>query len=404
MGLAVPGGPSLEKAWELWSSGKTAMASSTRLGAPIMTAEVPAFDLASELRSPKNEKFMSNSVRFALRAAKDAIAAADADLSTFDPFRVALYTGSGQTGLESAEFFDNLEIAAGGDSASDFANMGGRAARLIDRYFSLRTLSNAGLGLLSMEFGAQGPSNNFVQDDTASASAIASGAQDLRDRRCDLAIVGGYDSLLTVSSYLAYKQAGLLSGRLTHDAYRPFDRDRDGLVLGEGAGFLVLERASDARRRNAPIAGELVGVSMAAEVDGDDADTKTSFEAIAEAVRDATRGSPFDALVAHGIGTQEGDKQESRILRYLVGPDVPVTALKGLTGYIGAATAAVELIIALKAAQQRILLPIAGHASADDGCPLSLTTGSPKCLGNPVTVVVLAWSWFGRCAAMAART
>ncbi len=289
MGLAVPGGPSLEKAWDLWSAGKTAMASSHRLGAPIMTAEVPAFELAPELRSPKNEKFMSDSVRFALRAAKDAVAAARVDLSTFDPFRVALYTGSGQTGLESAEFFDNLEVAAGEDSARDFANMGGRAARLIDRYFSLRTLSNAGLGLLSMEFGAKGPSNNFVQDDTASASAIASGAQDLREGRCDVAIVGGYDSLLTASSYLAYKQAGLLSGRVAHDAYRPFDRDRDGLVLGEGAGFLVLERASDARRRNAPIAGELIGVSLAAEIEGGDEDTKASSAAITDAIREATQ-------------------------------------------------------------------------------------------------------------------
>ena len=188
---------------------------------PVLIAEVPAFDLTRDLRAPKNEKFMAPGVRFAVRAAKEAVRMSAVNLDHVDPFRVAIYTGSGQTGLESGDFFNNLEVANGGTVESDFANMGGRAARVLDRYFSLRTLSNAGLGLLSMEFGAKGPSNNFVQDDTASAWAIASGARDLEDGRCDVAIVGGYDCLLTPSNYLAYKQAGLLSASRAADAYRP---------------------------------------------------------------------------------------------------------------------------------------------------------------------------------------
>lgn len=403
-GLVVPAGLSVATVWDRWLGGMPAASASRRLdsqgGEELVVAEVPAFDLSRDLRFPKNEKFMSPSVRFALRAAKDAVAAAGLDRGTLDPYRIAVYTGSGQTGLEPSEFFTNLEVAAGGTEEADFANMGGRAARVLDRYFSLRTLSNAGLGLLSMEFGAQGTSNNFVQDDTASAMAIASAMRDLEEGRCDVAIAGGYDSLLTASNYVAYKKAGLLS---RSNAYRPFDRERDGLLLGEGAGFVVLERTDDAERRGAPIAGRLLGVDCGVEV-GDASASKQSEGAL-RAVLDevAIEATDVDAVIAHGIGTPDGDRNEARILGGVLASGVPVTAVKGLTGYIGAATSVVELILALKMAAERLVPPIVRHTCSDEDVSLSIVSGQARRLADHPTVLTLSWSWFGRCAALAIR-
>jgi len=403
MEFVAPLGLSLDEAWPRAVRGESGIGPLRRFDATgracRTSGEVAPFDLAPLLRSPKNEKFMSQSVRCAMRAAAGAVAASGLAPGSVDPSRVALYIGSGQTGLESADFFDALEVAWTGDEERDFANLGGRAARLLDRYFSLRTLANAGLGLVSAELGAKGPSDNFVQGETASAQAIAAGVHDLTEGRADVAIVGGYDSLLDVSTYLAYEAAGLLSSAGPEEAHRPFDRQRDGVVPAEGAAFLVLERAQDARRREAPVLGEVGGAGLAMDLG-----EEPSEGAMRRAVEEATGGAPPDFVVARGIGTGEGDRREASHLRAVFGASMPVTAFKGLTGYLGAATAAAELCLALRALTCRRVPPVARHAAADPECSLDLVTGSPRPLvGERPGAVCLSRSWLGQCAALVAR-
>ena len=404
VGLTCAAGLSIEDAWRRSCWGASGIGRTRRFDGQAQPAqcagEVPPLDIVLDLQAPKNEKFMAVPVRLAVRSAKEAVRAARLDLATFDPHRVALYVGSGQTGLESAEFFPAFEIAFSGDEATDFANLGGRSSRALDPYFSLRTLANAGIGLLSAELGARGPSNNFVQDDTSGAAAVAAGRLDLETNRCDVAIVGAYDSLLTPSTYLTYQKAALLSRAQT---YRPFDRHRDGLLLGEGAAFFVLERAADASRRGATIFGELVGVGCSQDIDADRAST-CSDETVVAAIEQATRGASIDMVIAHGIGTVDGDRHELSQLERILGPQMPVTAFKGLTGYVGAATALVELVFGLRAAQERLVPPIAGHSSTADDCGLSLVVGhSRRVTAERPAVLALCRSWFGRCAAIAIR-
>jgi 3-oxoacyl-(acyl-carrier-protein) synthase len=363
-------------------------------------AEVPAFELSSRLRCPKNEKFMGRSLRCAMHAARQAVEASRLDAAAVDPYRLAVYTGSGQTGLESAEFFRALEVAQHPDEQQHLANLGGRPARVIDRYFSLRTLSNAGVGLLSVELGAQGSSDNLVQGETASALAVAAGYRDLLEQRSDAVIVGGYDSLLGLSAFLGYAAAGLLSPAAHEHAYRPFDRDRDGIVLGEGAAFLVLERGEDARRRGAPLLGEVLGVGDGMALGG----AGESERALRRAVEQATGGAPMDFVVAHGVGTRDGDRDEAQALAALFGERLPVTAFKSQTGYLGAAGGVVELVLALQAARAGRVPPIARHATPDDDCRLSLVSGSARALPAAApSAVCLARSWFGQCTALAVR-
>ncbi|MCI0407952.1 MAG: hypothetical protein L0191_05195, partial [Acidobacteria bacterium] len=230
LGLVTALGLSASDHWERCINGESAIGPLRRFDvsghACPSGAEVADFDLSGSLRFPKNEKFMSKAVLCALRAAKEAVAASRVDLAALDPYRIAVYTGSGETGLEISEFFEALTLASNGGPEPDYRELGGRPSRLIDRYFSLRTLANAGVAFLAAEFGARGPNGNFVHSDTASAVAIASAFYDLIEDRCDVALVGGYDSLLNVPTYLAYERAGLLSHTAPAAAYRPFDRRR----------------------------------------------------------------------------------------------------------------------------------------------------------------------------------
>jgi acyl carrier protein len=208
---------------------------------------------------------------------------------------------------------------------------------------------------------------------------------------------------VNVSTYLAYEAAGLLSPANPDRAYRPFDRERDGLVLGEGAAFLVLERGEDARRRGAQVLAEVVGAGFAVETD-DAAAAKQSEAAVRAAVAEATGGGPVDFVVAHGIGTVDEDRREARLLGSVFGPRVPVTAFKGLTGYLGAATAAAEACLAILALRSRAAPPIARFTAADPDCALDLVAGRPRPLGRePATAVCLSWSWLGQCAALVFR-
>lgn len=339
-------------------------------------ARVPQFDVASLMRFPKNEKFMTKAVRCALLAAREAITSSGG-LEGRDPVRIALHTGSGQTGIEFDEFFKALSLAWQGGRELDFKYLGGVASRLIDPYFSLRTLANGGAGLLSMEFGIKGPSNNFVQSDTASAHALASAWHDLLEGRCDAAIAGGYESLLTDSLYLSWEDAGLLSPSPPGEAYRPFDRRRDGVVLGEGAGFLFLERWEDAQQRQANILGEIIGIDCAMDMA-----TRSVPTWNLETLLTALPASRSDFVVAHGLGTMDEDRREAAALASLVGTEAPVTAFKSRTGYLGAAGAVVELALGLLCAREGFVPPIARFCCADPDVSLNLVSKEPRRLSG----------------------
>ena len=367
-------------------------------------AQVSDFELSSRLNIPKNEKFMGRGVAFATLAAKDAIAQSNFDLHSVGADRIGMQLASGQPGLEPAEFFPALKLMTETGSAAAFEGMGGRPSRLIDRYFPLRTLANAGAGLISSEITARGPGNNFAQSNTASAVAISTACDDLVERRCDIALAGGYDSLLTPSTYLAYEGECLLSAAAPDRAYRPFDRDRDGLVLGEGAAVLVLERAEDAVQRGAIVLGEIAGCGNTMDI-SDSSDPIGSEATLRAACAQAIQDQELVGFViAHGLGTIESDRREAALLSAVFGSDMPVTALKSQTGYVGAATAAVEVALGLYSLQRQLIPPIARHQHPGTDCRLNLVSGAARKISPNQSFLCIAWSWTGQCTAVLART
>ena len=327
---------------------------------------VPAYEL-SGLRAPKNQKFLSASARHLMWAGLQAVDRSGWRRETLMQDRTAVFTGSGQVGLEPAQMFPAFRAAQTSEGLPDWAAFGGAASRLLDPYFPLRALSNSGLALLAMELGARGPSNNFVQSDTAGVRAIDAAIGALEEGLCDVAICGAFDSLLTPANDLNFRRMELVSAR---GRMKPFDRAADGLVLGEGGAALVLERRRDAERRGAPI---LAGISL-------------------------DESGPPDFIVAAGLGLPLTDREEARG----IDRDTPCTAFKGATGYLGAATAVVEIALAISALRARVVPAVVGLCEPAEGIGLRLICGDslPLPAGRPVSARCWSRSWFGERAAV----
>src|SRR5262249_15730971 len=148
-------------------AGGSAIGPMRRLDIDALSAEVADFDLIPSLRHPKNLKFMTRPVQCAVKAALEAVAQSRLQPGQIAPDRLACYTRSGQTGLEHEEFFPALNFAWSRADTKDLAHLTGRAAKLVDPYFSLRTLSNIGIALIATELNIRGPSANYVHNDTA---------------------------------------------------------------------------------------------------------------------------------------------------------------------------------------------------------------------------------------------
>jgi 3-oxoacyl-[acyl-carrier-protein] synthase II len=420
LGLCTALGGTAREAWLALAAGRSgigaAMPFSPPAGREPAMALAASADRAPELRVGKLVKFAGRSVVCGLHAVQEAVGTARLAEAGVDPMRLAVHTASGQTGLDVEEFFPALGVAWAGDPSLDVGALGGRPSRLVDPYFSLRTLANGGLALVAAEIGAHGPSANHVHADTAGARALRAAYLDLSEGRADAAVVAAFDSLAHVSAWLAWDRRGLLSRLPAPRAVRPFDAGRDGLVLGEGAAALVLERAETARARGAPVLADLLGVGLAATA-FDRNDPRCPDQLARAWARAFGRWPGHDAspvahrarpalVVAHGLATRESDAVEAALLSGVVPPGVPITAFKGATGYLGAATALVEtglLVLALHAGSAPAIV---GLDEPDPDCRLPFVQGHARALDAPAggaAGAVCAWSWTGECAVVAIR-
>jgi 3-oxoacyl-[acyl-carrier-protein] synthase II len=398
----------LEATWQALLAGRGGVGASSRLSIadrPCGTAaECDRVDPGPWLATPKHAKFVGRSAASLLAAGRAALAAAAwPTVPATASCRVGVYVASGDTGLEAEDFFPALGAAWEGADALDYAPLGGRAARLVDPYFALRTLANAGAAYLASLAGASGPSTNLVQGEVAGAAALREAAADLLEGRADVAIVGAHDSLLTTSSYLAYERQGLLARGGAAARPRPFDARRDGTVLGEAAAVLILEREEGARRRGAALRARLAGAGIAGEAG--EASLEAWRTGVVEAAVAAAGGTAVDLVLAQALGTRAGDQTLASALAATLGPDVPVTSLAGAIGHVGAATAIVQAVLATRCLGARVAPPVVGLDRLDPACGVAvLRAVSPLPATGPVSVLCLSRSWSGQAAAVTMGT
>jgi 3-oxoacyl-[acyl-carrier-protein] synthase II len=411
MGWVTPLGHDIDTAWKRLLAAESGVAPTTVFDASTFptkfSAEVKGFDLQTHL-GPRYAEHASASrnTRFALGAAEMAWSSAGlspdgAPASGLSPEMVGVYLGGGEGPLDFANFA--AAAVAGWDvekKSLDAVRWTEKAYERMTAVCELEQDPNRAAGHLAYRFNAQGPNLNTLTACAASTQAIGEATEIIRRGDADIMISGGAHSMIHPLGVTGFNRLTALSTRndTCMTASRPFDRTRDGFVLGEGAGILILEELECAKRRGARMLAEIIGYGSTA-----DAFRVTDIHETARGSSAAMRAAIADAglttndihyISAHGTGTEENDKLESLAIRNVFGEharNVPISSIKSMMGHLVAAAGAVELITCVLAIRDQVLPPTANYANSDPNCDLDYVPNKPR----PARVVNTLSNSFG---------
>ncbi|HEY0166177.1 MAG TPA: beta-ketoacyl-[acyl-carrier-protein] synthase family protein [Jatrophihabitans sp.] len=371
LGLVTPAGIGVQQTWDGVCAGvSTARRDPTLAGLPVdISCTVPDFHPATHVGRRSNlvhDRF----VQLAIVAAREAVANAGLDPRSWDGARVGVVIGCGLGGVTTWERQHNVMREKGPTAVS---------ALLIPML-----VPNMVAGHLAMEFGATGP--NFVTATACAsgATAITSASELLRNGTCDIVIAGGSEAGVTPLIVTGFAQMGALSRRLDEPAAasRPFDLARDGFVIGEGSGILVLERESHAHARGATVLARLAGHGASADahhMTAPDPDGAGVLKALDSALVDAgVSAGEVDHVNAHGTSTPLNDAAEARILHKVLGSGITVTSTKGVLGHSLGATGAVEAALTVLSMCHATIPPTANLENQDPSIDLDVVSGAPR--------------------------
>lgn len=317
-------------------SGIAALDGDWAQGLPVRMAGRVDVDVASLLTTPEYKR-MDRCGHLALIAAREAWA--QAGRPDLDPERLAVVIGSGYGGLDTT-----LEQTRTLDASGP---------RRVSPHTLTRIMTNAPAAWVSIDVGAKGGARTPVSACASGAEAIAQAADMIRAGAADVVIAGGVDSCINGLIISGFAQIRALSTRNEdpQSASRPFDRDRDGFVLAEGAAILVLEREDHARARGAEILGVVAGTAVTSDaVDIVAADPAMQRRVMEKAIAAAGLGAADIGLVhAHATSTPVGDRLEAEAIKAVLGNQVPVTSTKSLTGHLLGGAGALGAIVMIQA-------------------------------------------------------
>lgn len=310
-------------------------------------------------------KRMDRFAQFAYVAGTRAFARAGLTAGGFDPLRVAVFLGTGIGGLGEIEE-QHLRLIHKGPSK-------------VSAFTIPKLMANAGAGYLAIALKAQGPSASFASACASSGTAMGEAFHSIRRGETDIAVTGGAEAALTPLGISAFAAMKALSTRNDNPpaASRPFDKDRDGFVLAEGAGILVFEEYEHARRRGATILCEVAGFGAstdASDIVQPEPDGIGAARAMTLALQNAGLGPDnVDYINAHGTATILGDIAETRAIKRVFGArarKVAVSSTKSQIGHLLGATAGVEAVVCVLAMQNRVLPPTINLDHPDPECDL----------------------------------
>ena len=368
LGIISPLGNSVSEAWDRALAGTPGITRITRFDpsrlASQIAGEVKGFDVAPYM-SPKEARRMDLFIQYGMAAGLQAWREAALTVTPQNAERVGVNFGSGMGGLPLIESMHD-ELKANGP-------------RRISPFFIPGSIINMTAGLLSIEIGAKGPNLAMVTACTTSTHCIGEAAKSIRYGEADVMIAGGSEATVTELAIGGFASARALSTRNDDPAgaSRPWDKDRDGFVLGEGAGAVVLEEYEHAKARGAKIYCELVGYGVSADAhhmtappeDGDG-----GFRAMRNALKDAgLEAAGVDYINAHGTSTPLGDLAETLAVKKLLGAraaKVAVNSTKSMTGHLLGAAGAVEAIFSILALRDQVSPPTINLRNPDPQCDL----------------------------------
>ncbi len=388
MAVACPAGLTVDEALDRVMAGESAAAPIEAFDAsplPVRFAcEVRGVDFEAHV-GPKEVRRIDRAGLLGLAAADDALA--DAGPLEVDPARVAVMAGTGVGGLTTLEAQIAVHLERGPSRVSPF---------LVPMM-----MVNATAGLISMKHGFTGVSLCVATACASGANAIGEGLRMIRDGSSDVVVAGGTEASITPTSMAAFARMGALSDRNEDPARasRPFDIERDGFVMGEGAGFMVLERWDRAEARGARIYGELAGYGRTSDAHHITAPAPGGAGAVTcmeQALADA-RLAPADIghINAHGTSTPLNDAAEAEAIAKVFGAEgPPVTSTKGVTGHLVGAAGAVEAVLGLAGAARGLVPPTANLERPDPGMAVDVVSGEARAVA-PAPVVSNSFGFGG---------
>ena len=368
LGAVTPVGNTVESSWSNILAGKSGAAPITHFDTSGFSvrfaASVKDFDVSDYL-STKDARKMGVFIHYGMAAGIQAISDAGIEADRIEPERVGVAIGSGIGGLPEIE--ENHDILESG------------GARRISPFFVPATIINMISGNLSIRYGFQGPNLAIVTACTTGTHNIGDAARLIEYGDVDVMVAGGAEYATSPLGLGGFAAARALSQRNDEPerASRPWDVDRDGFVLGDGAGVLVLEEYEHARARGAQIYAELVGYGMSADahhMTQPAANGAGARRCMQNALRDAGMNpEDIDYVNAHGTSTQVGDVAEVQGIKSVLGDhayQVAVSSTKSMTGHLLGAAGGIEALFSVLALRDQVAPPTINLEQPDEGCDL----------------------------------
>lgn len=376
LGIISPVGNTIQEAWDSIVAGRSGISRITRFDASAFTAqiagEVKGFDIAAYL-SPKDARRMDTFIHYGLAAGTQAFRDSGIEVTPENAERIGVNIGSGIGGLPMIEATNEEYLAAG--------------PRKISPFFIPSTIINMIAGHLSIMFGLKGPNLAMVTACTTATHCIGDSARIIEYGDADVMICGGSESTVTPLAVGGFASARALSTRNDDPttASRPWDKDRDGFVLGEGSGILVLEEFEHARARGAKIYAEVAGYGMSGDAhhmtapaeDGDGA-----RRCMVNALRNARMNlDEVDYINAHGTSTPLGDRAETVAVKRCFGDhakELVVNSTKSMTGHLLGAAGGIEAVFTTLALHHQISPPTINIFNQDEQCDLDYCANTAR--------------------------
>ena len=368
LGVICPVGVGLEESWSNLVAGRSGIARVTKIpidGYPSQIAgEVKGFR-PEDYMPAKLVKRLDPFVQLGIAAARMAVEDAGLDLSKVDGHRVGVITGVGIGGLGTIERYRDVLV--------------NRGPKRVSPFFIPMAIPNMASGMVAIELGAKGPNTAICTACAAGTHAIGEAYKTIARGAADVMITGGAESVITPLAFAGFSALKALSTRNDEPerASRPFDRDRDGFVLGEGSGMLVLESLDHALERGAPILAEVVGYGLTGDayhMTAPPEDGEGAARCMEMALADAGL-SPEEVsyINAHGTGTALNDVCETRAIKRVFGEHayrLAISSTKSMTGHMLGGTGGVEAVFTVKAMVEGVVPPTINLDNPDPECDL----------------------------------
>ena len=404
MGIVSPLGNSTSELWQSLCNGKSGVDFITRvpidhLPSPIggeatqFTGRIEDFgELQPALKRTikKGLKLMCRDIEMGVAAAQFALRDSGLDSETRDPDRIGTMFGSDYIITEPAEFTNGIQRCLNETKAFDFSKWGECGLHQVEPLWLLKYLPNMPASHVAIYNDLRGPSNSLTMREASSNLALAEATTIIQRGIADQMVTGSTGSrihllrTLHVSLQEQLARCDAPDGQPTR-ASRPFDKNRTGMVMGEGAGCLVLEELETAQNRGAKIFGEIIGYASSSVADTNGvADFKTAFQNVLSLAIESACIDPSDIghVNAHGLSTIRCDWEEAQAINEVCGHEMPVVALKSAIGNLGAGSGIVELVASILAMENDHLFTTLNHELTDPDCPINVVTSPDVAPGD----------------------